>query len=104
MSDQIEQQTLQQLYGEYKLGAEMQALVTRTHSTILGRVQTELDGLRLRLVDLDDVSTDEYRKTHARARMLSELFGQIHDVIKIGEQAARVIEQIENESGVTKNG
>jgi hypothetical protein len=92
MSDQ-DYESLRDLYQLAEQGREIRELVTRTHSTLLSRVDAQLSGIKTALLDMADPSSDEFKAMHMRGRVLGALFAEIKDVISEGNSAQALLDE-----------
>lgn len=94
--------TLSHLYETRSLGIDMRELLARTHSTLLARVQSQLDALKARMLELEDSTSQEFKTVHTRARVLGSLFAEIDGVLIDARAADAML--AEHDAGQTKEG
>mgnify|MGYP000069413285 CR=1 FL=1 len=73
-------QQLSDLYATAEQAKDIRELLVRTHTTLLGRVQDQLNALKDTMLDMDDPTTQEFRRIHMRARVLGALFAEMNAV------------------------
>lgn len=103
MNEQIEDDypALSNLYAVREQGKDMRELLARTHTTLMRRVQDQLDGLKSRMLELDDPTSAEFKQVHMRARVLGALFAEI--AVVIIEANAADVAMAERDASQTDN-
>ena len=88
-------QQLSDLYATVEQAKDIRELLVRTHTTLLGRVQDQLTALKDAMLDMDDPTTQEFRRIHMRARVLGALFAEMNAVVNDAKGASAVIAEYE---------